>query len=243
MVHQPSSMLDSTSTTLGDTSVAKKTRAGTSKQVDGRTTQSLLHNSLGLIIMPFVAVAFWIITLAEMAYYYTKLHFRPGIAPAWRNDLEGEQQIQSWDPDTLTLTDWMRLREEYVEHGVPFVLRRANGRPLSAVAPPASVLGTAFNAGCIRVAALGMLTPLPGLDELIGKLFPHSTKAYWPLWFLGKYTQGKAHVDLGPHVFNWCPRAPCTPVHRINNAHVTHMQRTCNAHATHMQRTCNAHAP
>ena len=31
---------------------------------------------------------------------------------------------------------------------------------------------------------------------------PTAWRAYWPLWFLGKYSQGKAHIDLGPHTVN-----------------------------------------
>ena len=82
------------------------------------------------------------------------------------------------------------------------MLRRAGGAPLSAVEPPAAAVQGAFTSGCIRVAGLGMLEALPGLDELCRKLFPWSPRAYWPLWFLGNYSQGKAHLDLGPHVFN-----------------------------------------
>ena len=50
-----------------------------------------------------------------------------------------------------------------------------------------------------------MLRPrrrLPGLQPLLSKLFPTTFRAYWPLWFLGKYSQGKAHIDLGPSTFN-----------------------------------------
>jgi len=60
----------------------------------------------------------------------------------------------------------------------------------------------AFRQGCIRVVSESYNVQLGALDGFIAKLFPRVLRAYWPLWFLGKYSQGKAHVDLGPATYN-----------------------------------------
>jgi hypothetical protein len=163
---------------------------------------NLLRDAIGLVIVPFVALAFIIMNMCDIVWYYLRLLLWPSIAPVYRKELKGEQAVEVFDPDVLTASDWKKLRDKYVERGVPFVLRRATGAPLSGVMPPAYAIDGAFSTGCIRVAALGIAERLPGLDELVAKLFPWSARAYWPLWFTGKYSQGKAHVDLGPHVFN-----------------------------------------
>ena len=163
---------------------------------------SAMRDGLGLIMLPFVALAFILMTITDLIWYSVRLLLWPSIAPVYHKKFSGEQPIEFFDPDVLTAADWARLRNEYIERGVPFVLRRAGGAPLSDIVPPASAVEGAFASGCIRVAPLSYMKRLPGLDEIIGRLFPWSVRAYWPLWFLGKYTQGKAHVDLGPHVCN-----------------------------------------
>jgi len=166
---------------------------------------NLLRDSLGLIVLPYVAIAFMVISTIEVLFHQAKLYMlgRDCGAPAKpRVDRKGELKVECFDPDVLTDVDWARLRIDYVERGVPFVLRRAGGKPLSSVKPPAAAVEGAFTSGCIRVCSIGFAEPLPGLDELCRKLMPWSRRAYWPLWFLGRYSQGKAHVDLGPHVFN-----------------------------------------
>ena len=70
------------------------------------------------------------------------------------------------------------------------------------MAPPAKALNEKFEEGCIRIHGLPYLGKLEGLDELIARVLPWSPRAYWPLWFLGSYSAGKAHIDLGPHVVN-----------------------------------------
>jgi len=88
-----------------------------------------------------------------------------------------------------------------VDRGIPIVLRRANGQPLSTAAPPPSA-NDDFTSGCIRVMSAPWFGALPGLDDIVAKLFPSTPRAYWPFWFLGQYAQGKAHIDLGPHTCN-----------------------------------------
>ena len=165
---------------------------------------SVVSDALGLLLFPFVMAAFWVITPMEMLMDYGRRLLWPSSGPPRRPrpGLKGEQPIEFFDPDILMASDWARLRDEYVHRGVPFVLQRAGNKPLSSVAPPVEAVTDATASGCIRVVTTTFLGPLPGLDELCAKLFPWSPRAYWPLWFLGRYSQGTAHVDLGPHVFN-----------------------------------------
>lgn len=159
-----------------------------------------MRDALGYVLFPFLAVAFICIAIWEMVCTIISRLFWPP-APLRLQDAVGELPVPVFDPDSPDL-DWEKLRREYVDMGVPFVLRRARGKPFSAVAPPSAALRAAFVQGALRVSMLPVLSRLPGLDELIGKLFPMSMRAYWPLWFLGRYTQGNAHIDLGPNTIN-----------------------------------------
>jgi len=180
--------------------------AGVSKKVDASSPfgGSFGRDIVSALILPFVAIAFWVLTSIEYFLHFVKLLLWPnsGEPSQPRTDRKGELKMDFFDPDTLTKADWECLRTEYVERGVPFVMHRAGGGLLSPVAPPSAAVAGAFHSGCIRVCSLNYTDALPGLDELCRKLFPSSHRAYWPLWFLGKYSQGKAHLDLGPHVFN-----------------------------------------
>lgn len=161
-------------------------------------------NLLSAMLFPFVAAGFITISLIEMLMYYGSLMLWPGSGPpsAPRPGLRGEQPIEVFDPAHLATADWSRLRHEYVHRGVPFILRRPGGAPLSTVAPPEEAVRGAFATGNIRVGRVPWFAKLDGLDELITSLLPYSPRAYWPFWFLGNYSQGTAHVDLGPHTFN-----------------------------------------
>lgn len=145
---------------------------------------------------------FVLIAVLEALEYYLigRRHVRsPG--SQLRTELRGELQMAVFDPDDAAL-DWDWLRRTYCDRGIPFVLRRANGQPLTAVAPPPAAVANAFDSGCIRVVSEPWFVPLPGLDELVRKIFGGTPRAYWPFWFLGQYSQGKAHIDLGPHTHN-----------------------------------------
>jgi len=177
---------------------SQKTRAVNDTSAADR---ALLPNLLTLLVFPFVWATFLMLTLLELVQCFVldrsgTRYSQPNI----RSDLAGELTMDEFDPtDSL---DWERLRSTYVARGIPFVLRRTDGGALSAIGPPTSATSGPFSQGCIRVSALAYLTPLPGLDPLIARLFPWTPRAYWPFWFLGKYSQGKAHTDLGPHVCN-----------------------------------------
>jgi hypothetical protein len=249
--------------------------------------QSPLYRSLIAALVPIVCMSFNIVALLEMVgYYIISRRFRraPGSQP--RTDLSGKLPVPVFDPDDPSL-NWKRMRQEYVDRGIPIVLRRANGLPISTVTPPISATDDCIS-GCIRVINTPWLGALPGMDEVVAKLcarsehahhaaapspcnalalcfapraelaaslrgatrrcsscltgraslsywpclsrhlsrhlsrpsltavshgrwlsrplprgaVPMTPRAYWPFWFLGKYAQGKAHVDLGPHTVN-----------------------------------------
>lgn len=166
---------------------------------------SLHSDMLCVLLSPFVAMFFVATCACEALVYHVSARLWPRSAPPPHplRGVKGELAVEVFDPDVLGRKDWKRLRDEYVHRGVPFVLRRADGAPLSSVAPPAGGEATEEHAADhIRVVMMPMWQSLPGLDELCAKLLPWSPRAYWPLWFLGNYSQGQAHVDLGPHVFN-----------------------------------------
>ena len=166
--------------------------------------RSIARDALSIMMLPYVIAAFYTFAAIEtfyelLAYVRSLLDTAPskGAAP-----LAGELEVDEFDPDKLTAADWARIKRDYIEKVVPFVLRREGGKPLSDVAPPPEAVAAAFSQGCIRVVSNPYFIPLGPLDEYIGKLFPGQLRAYWPLWFLGKYSQGLAHVDLGPATYN-----------------------------------------
>ncbi len=161
-----------------------------------------LRDALALAILPFVVLSFVLIACGEIVYETIRRFWKGKSAlPSKRSGLRGEQPVDVFDPDSETL-DWERLREEYVDMGVPFVLRRAGGARLSSARPPAAAVSAAFTDGRIRVSAAPFFTRYDGIDCVVARLFPDSMRAYWPFWFLGRYSEGKAHVDLGPTTVN-----------------------------------------
>ena len=122
----------------------------------------------------------------------------------------GSNPVEMFDPLTA---DWGRLRRLYVEAGIPFVLRHADGRPFMPVdelpdnvqrnlAAGADNSTLDSTSGFIRILFAKWCAPLPAVDAVRQKLLPWSWRANWPIWFLGNYTGGAAHVDLGPACIN-----------------------------------------
>ena len=168
--------------------------------------ESFLYFALVSAAQPLLWIGFVILAVGELlTYFLIGRRWGRGRGATLRSGLSGELPVKFFDPDDPNL-DWQWLRREYVDRGVPFVLRRSgsvsSAAPLSSVSPPPSAVADAFTTGDIRVAGIGYLGDVPGIDEIVNKLFPYTPRAYWPLWFLGRYSQGKAHIDLGPHTQN-----------------------------------------
>lgn len=106
--------------------------------------------------------------------------------------------IEIFDPDSC---DYTHLRRNYVDRGIPFILRKPGGAPISHASPPK----TADDGpeGSISVVADKMNVKLDGVDQIVRKLLPATFRAHWPLWFQGNYKSGLAHVDLGPGTTNF----------------------------------------
>lgn len=106
--------------------------------------------------------------------------------------------IEIFDPDTC---DYKQLRRNYLDKGVPFILQKANGEPISNASPPK----TADDApeGSISVLADNFNVRLDGIDQIVKKLLPTTFRAHWPLWFQGNYKSGLAHIDIGPGTTNF----------------------------------------
>ena len=123
---------------------------------------------MGMLVFPFLVIAFWIQSLLELCYSL----WRKVITPGWdmkstmHKEKQGELQMQVFDPDDPEL-DWRMLQTEYIDRGVPFVLRRKDGKPLSGIAPPAYATEAAFEQGNIRVVKTPYFVSLPGLDECV----------------------------------------------------------------------------
>ena len=115
--------------------------------------------------------------------------------PASRPD---PMPVEVFDPTTC---DYTYLRREYVDKGVPFILRHPNGEPISHANPPK--LAEDGEEGSISVMTDNLNVKLDGIDEIVKKLLPHTFRAHWPLWFQGNYKSGLAHVDLGPGTTNF----------------------------------------
>jgi len=108
-------------------------------------------------------------------------------------------EIKIFDPDTC---NYKMLREDYLNNGIPFILQKPDGQPISNISPP-RFASDDCQEGDISVIADKFKVPLPGIDEIVKKLIPHTFRAYWPLWFQGNYSSGLAHVDLGPGTCNF----------------------------------------
>uniref|UniRef100_A0A7S4MGF9 JmjC domain-containing protein n=1 Tax=Odontella aurita TaxID=265563 RepID=A0A7S4MGF9_9STRA len=106
--------------------------------------------------------------------------------------------IEIFDLDTCDYTD---LRRNYLDKGVPFVLKRSDGKPISNASPPKTAEDSPE--GSISVLADSMTVKLDGIDEIVRKVLPSTFRAHWPLWFQGNYKSGLAHVDLGPGTTNF----------------------------------------
>mmetsp|Transcript_14960 Transcript_14960/g.24745 ORF Transcript_14960/g.24745 Transcript_14960/m.24745 type:complete len:354 (-) Transcript_14960:224-1285(-) len=98
--------------------------------------------------------------------------------------------------------EWKNLRKQYVDKGIPFILRKKDGSKISSVMPPQEADPDAPS-GNISVLADSIKVKLENIDDIIKKILPHTYRAYWPLWFQGNYKSGLAHVDLGPGTTNF----------------------------------------
>jgi len=107
--------------------------------------------------------------------------------------------IEIFDPETC---DYKYLRKEYLDKGIPFILQRTDGKPISNASPPRTT-DDDDTEGCISVQADNMNVKLDGIDPIVKKLLPLTFRAHWPLWFQGNYKSGLAHVDLGPGTTNF----------------------------------------
>ncbi len=189
--------------------IEKKTPAKPQHRLVGFSTGlggDLVRDALAAIVAPFVAVSFIIMAACEAVVHYgRKIVLRRRATNAYdvsklRDDVEGKLEVDVFDP---TEADYDRLQREYVEAGIPFIIKRKDGKPLTAAKPPAAATeGADFAKDCIRVAPTHYLANFDNLDGIVYHLFPYSMRAYWPIWFLGSYAQGKAHSDLGPHTMN-----------------------------------------
>jgi len=169
------------------------------------STSLSMHDVLQAAAFPLTGVVFYAIALCEFCMELLRfLTGCGGVRTAMsdlRPGLKGELAMSVYDPDDLLPRDWLRLQRDRIDRGIPFILRRKGGTLLSPVEPPHTARET-LRKSCIRVAPIGYFDPLAGIDEIVARLFPAAPKAYWPLWFLGRYTQGLAHTDLGPSTCN-----------------------------------------
>lgn len=160
-------------------------------------------------VAPFLALSMITLAATEAAQVAVSWLLGRVACTQPRIGLSGEQPVQIFDPDRLKPADWARLRRDFVDRGVPFVLRLASGAPLTTAAPPQAAVADAFASQRIRVASTRWFDAAPGLDQLVARIFGRSRwsplagrRAYFPLWFLGTYSQGQAHVDLGVSSIN-----------------------------------------
>jgi hypothetical protein len=205
--------------TPAETTAGKPTGAGKPKEVSdkkkaapakykmtvpffGRGIENFARDFLGCIIFPFVHLAMALMLFFDLCYSHLRKWFltisRTRNLSVKERDAgkTGKMVIDSFFVEELDELDWKKIREEYIEEFVPFVLKSKTGK-LSDYSPPECALAANFSAASIRVATCPLLDALPGLDGLIQHMFPWHLKAYWPLWFMGRYNQGYAHVDVG----------------------------------------------
>ena len=154
-----------------------------------------LRNLGALLFVPVVAVALCIVATCDL--------LSCSVMRLWKRSRREQNasallRIETIDPDEA---DWADLRQRLID-GVPFILRHADGRPVAGMGMCPPVQSREFVRGAIRVIFCSWLGPLPGIDLIRRRLLPYSWRAYWPLWFIGDYDQGQAHVDLIPATVN-----------------------------------------
>jgi len=115
-----------------------------------------------------------------------------GVAPKGRELLEGENPIDELDMDAEDFS-FKKVREDYVKHSIPFVLFSSSGKRISDATPPTEGFK---DDGRLQVLMDKAFRCFPGLDEIIRALFPCHVRVTPPLWFLGTYTKGLAHIDV-----------------------------------------------
>jgi hypothetical protein len=82
----------------------------------------------------------------------------------------------------IECANWKELHDNFIEKGIPFVLRRKDGAAISNAAPP---LGPDPEdpEGNISVSSDSLKVKYENIDGIIKKLLPRTFRAYWPLWF------------------------------------------------------------
>jgi hypothetical protein len=78
--------------------------------------------------------------------------------------------------------NWKQLREQFVDKGIPFILRRKDGAVISNARPPQEP-DPNEPAGNISVSSDSLTAKYENIDDIIKKVLPYTFRAYWPLWF------------------------------------------------------------
>ena len=206
-------------------------RSGTTSEFKATRTR-MLSWVISLMLLPLIVLIHVVITLFDVlgAAWLTLCRSCSAVFASFREEkvMPGSDDLAAQTPsqscmlrcganpvevfDPLT-ADWGRLRRLYVEAGIPFVLRHADGRPFMPVdelpdnvqrnlAAGADNSTLDSTSGFIRILFGKWCAPLPAVDAVRQKLLPWSWRAHWPIWFLGNYTGGFAHVDLAPACIN-----------------------------------------
>eukprot|EP00978_Attheya_sp_CCMP212_P027509 scaffold92129_cov50-Attheya_sp.AAC.1 len=118
------------------------------------------------------------------------------------SELPGAQEATPIEVFYIEDADWKKLRNQYVNKGIPFILRKKDGSQISDAMPPEEADPNS-PVGNISVLADSMTRKFENIDDIVKKVLPHTYRAYWPLWFQGNYKSGLAHVDLGPGTTNF----------------------------------------
>lgn len=66
-----------------------------------------------------------------------------------------------------------------MDKGVPFILQRTDGKPISNASPPRTTTDDDSPEGCISVQADNMNVKLDGIDPIVKKLLPLTFRAHW----------------------------------------------------------------
>jgi hypothetical protein len=151
-----------------------------------------------LVYLPIVA-AFWIHAVGELVLAAVRSALGTDHRPPLDPTKSGKLEMDHFDLDSDL--DFAKLRREYVDKSIPFVLYRSSGKPISDFAVDVQAKSAE---GSIRITYLPFFEKIPGLDEIVSKLtYAFTPRAYHPLWFSVSYKQGTAHIDLGPATVNF----------------------------------------
>jgi hypothetical protein len=82
--------------------------------------------------------------------------------------------------------NWKQLRKQFVDKGIPFILRRKDGAAISNARPPQEP-DPNEPAGNISVSFDSLTTKYGKIDDIIKKVLPYTFRPHWPLWFQVRY--------------------------------------------------------